>query len=71
MNEFIKALLGILYIVFSITFYVSVMILSVLLYLQEGVFSLVFTLMFGIPFCWAAARLVKFVYKFANAVLEK
>ena len=70
MKEFMKVLLGILYVVFSITFYVSVMVLSVLLYLQEGVFSLVFTLMFGIPFCWAAAGLVKFVYKFANYVLE-
>ena len=65
-----KVLLGILYVVFSITFYVSVMVLSVVLYLQEGVFSLVFTLMFVIPFNWASARLVKFVYKFANDVLE-
>lgn len=70
MKEFMKMLLGILYIVFSITLYVSVMILSVLLYLQEGVYSLVFTLMFGIPFCWASVGLVKFVYKFANYVLE-
>lgn len=66
MKEVMKVLLGILYVVFSITFYVSVMVLSVLLYLQEGVFSLVFTLMFGIPFCWATARLVRLVYKLAN-----
>ena len=70
MKDFLKVLLGILYVVFSIAFYVSVMVLSVLLYLQEGMYSLVFTLMFGIPFCWAAAGLVKFVYKFANGMLE-
>lgn len=66
MKDFIKVILGILYVVFSITFYVSGMVLSVLLYLQEGMYSLVFTLMFGIPFCWATAGLVRFVYKIAN-----
>lgn len=66
MKEFMKVLLGLLFIIFSITFYVSIMILSVLLYLQEGVYSLVFTLIFGIPFCWASARLVRFIIKLAN-----
>lgn len=66
MKDLVKVLLGILYVVFSITFYVSIMVLSVLLYLQIGVFDVVFILVFAIPFCWASARLARAIYKFAN-----
>lgn len=66
MKEFLKVLLGILYVVFSITFYVSIMLLSVLFYLQLEAFDVVFTLVFAIPFCWASARLARAIYKLAN-----
>lgn len=66
MKDFIKALLGIVYVICRLTFYVSVMVLSVLLYIQLETFDVIFTLAFFIPFVWATGRLARAIYKLVN-----
>ena len=67
MKDFIKALLGIVYVICALTFYISIMVLSVLLYIQLEVFDVIFTLAFIIPFVWATGKLARAIYKLANS----
>lgn len=66
MKDVIKTLLGITYVVCRLTFYVSIIILSVLLYIQLETFDVIFTLAFFIPFIWATGRLARAIYKLVN-----
>lgn len=70
MKNYIKTLLAIIYVVGTLTFYVSIMVLSVLLYLQLDVFDVVFTLAFIIPFTWASSKLARAIYKLANMEIK-
>ena len=65
MKYFIKAILGIVYVVGALTFYISIMLLSVILYVQLEIFDVIFTLIFLIPFAWATGKLARAIYKIA------